>query len=99
MEAANRELAEEAGVSARRLEHLGSFYLAPGWCNEFMHAFLARDLVRHELEPDEDEEIEVVWLTPSEWEERLARGEILDGKSIAAWQLARLRLRQEGTVL
>src|SRR5687768_15759743 len=84
-EAVNRELAEEAGLCAREVVPLGSFYLAPGWCTEYMHAYLARDLYEATVEADEDERIDVVRLPVAEWERRIAAGEIRDCKSIAAW--------------
>ena len=38
--AAQRELGEECGRRAGRLERLGGFYVSPGFCNEFVHVFL-----------------------------------------------------------
>jgi ADP-ribose pyrophosphatase len=87
-EAVNRELAEETGLMAREVRKLGAFYLAPGWCTELMHVYLARDLYEAPLPPDEDERIEVVRLGRAEWEGLIATGEIRDAKSIAAWHLA-----------
>lgn len=87
-ECANRELAEECGFQGREVVPLGQFYLAPGWTNEFMHAFLIRDLYEVHAEGDEDERIEVVLLTRAEWEAKIRAGEIRDCKSIAAWYLA-----------
>src|SRR5205814_4728800 len=66
-EAVNRELAEETGFRARVVVPLGSFYLAPGWATEYMHAYLARELYEAAAEPDEDERIEVVCLPLAEW--------------------------------
>ncbi len=87
-EAVNRELAEETGLRAREVTKLGAFYLAPGWCTEFMHVYLARDLYEDPADPDEDEVIEVVRMAVEDWETLIASGEILDAKSIAAWRLA-----------
>src|SRR6266536_3317139 len=42
--AVQRELQEEVGVRAGRLRRLGGFYLAPGYCSEFMHVYLAEGL-------------------------------------------------------
>jgi 8-oxo-dGTP pyrophosphatase MutT (NUDIX family) len=92
-EAVNRELAEEAGLRAREVLPLGSFYLAPGWCTEYMHAYLARDLYDSTAEADEDERIEVVRLSFVEWEQKIALGHVRDCKSIAAWHLALPHLR------
>jgi ADP-ribose pyrophosphatase len=85
----NRELAEEAGLRARKVTPIGGFYLAPGWATEYMHVFLAQDLYESHAEADEDERIEVVLLPIAEWEAKIAAGEITDCKSIAAWHLAR----------
>lgn len=87
-EAVNRELAEETGLMAREVLKLGAFFLAPGWCTEHMHVYLARDLYEAPLPPDEDERIEVVRLPRAEWEALIAAGAIRDAKSIAAWHLA-----------
>jgi len=43
-ETARRELAEEAGLTARRWRQLGQAYLVPGWADELMTFFLAEDL-------------------------------------------------------
>ena len=94
-ESVNRELAEEAGYCARDVRYLGSFYLAPGWTTEYMHVYLARDLYESSAQGDEDERIEVVRVTPEEWERMIAAGEIRDAKSIAAWHLARPHLESD----
>jgi ADP-ribose pyrophosphatase len=50
---AERELQEETGYKPGRLEKLGGFYLAPGYCSEYQHVFLATDLSESKLEGDE----------------------------------------------
>ncbi|MEK7806155.1 MAG: NUDIX hydrolase, partial [Chloroflexota bacterium] len=55
-----RELQEETGFTAGTLRRLSSFWLAPGWCTEYMHAYLATDLSPASLAPDDDENISVV---------------------------------------
>lgn len=89
--AALRELAEETGYHAGSIESLGTFYTSPGFTDELMHAFVARDLRPCAVELQPDERIEVVVRTVEEFE-RLARsGEICDGKSLATflrWRLA-----------
>jgi len=95
-ECVNRELAEETGLRAREVRHLGSFYLAPGWTTEYMHAYLARDLYECGAEGDPDEQIEVVRLSLQEWEALILAGEVRDAKSIAAWHLARPHLAGPG---
>lgn len=82
--AAARELAEEAGYSARRLTRLGSLYAAPGGSTEVMHFFVAEGLewVGQRLEPDE--QIEVFTLPIAEALRRLREGAFADMKTVAA---------------
>ncbi len=81
-QAAQRELGEECGQQAGRLERLGGFYLSPGFCSEFVHVFLATQLRPVRAHPDPDEEIAVVRLPLPEALRLVRRGEIRDGKSI-----------------
>ncbi len=92
-EAAQRELGEECGQRGGRLERLGGFYVSPGYCNEFVHAFLATELEPVTLRPDADEELEVVRLPLAEALRLLGAGEIRDGKSIIGltWAWAKVR--------
>ena len=87
-EAVLRELQEEIGYTADHLEHLSSFWVAPGWATEYMHAYLATGLRESKLDGDEDENIEVVRLRFDEAIRMLKSGEINDGKTIAALLLA-----------
>ena len=87
-----RELAEEAGYSAARWDSLGQMLPCPGYSDEVIHLFLARDLQALSESPagDEDEDLEVLHMTPAEFDACLASGdEALDGKSITAWYRAR----------
>jgi ADP-ribose pyrophosphatase len=92
-EAAQRELGEECGRRAGRLERLGGFYVSPGFCSEFVHVFLASELEPVALRPDADEILEVVRLSLAEALRLVGAGEIRDGKSIIgltwAWAKAR----------
>ncbi len=81
-EAAQRELGEECGQQAGRLERLGGFYLSPGFCSEFVHVFLATQLRPVRARPEPDEEIAVVRLRLAEALRLVRQGEIRDGKSI-----------------
>ena len=81
-QAAQRELGEECGQRADRLERLGGFYASPGFCSEFVHVFLATQLRPVRARPDPDEEIAVVRLPLAEALRLVRRGEIRDGKSI-----------------
>ncbi|MSR28068.1 MAG: NUDIX hydrolase [Phycisphaerales bacterium] len=92
-EAARRELEEETGFSAARIEPLGKFYTSPGFTDELMHAFVATGLSPCALRHQSDERIEVVLRTASEFEAMIVSGEVADGKSIAAYSLWRLMPR------
>ena len=83
-----RELQEEIGYTAGKLQHLSSYWVAPGWATEFMHAYLATGLSASKLQSDEDENIEVVRLPFDEAVAMFKTGEINDGKTIAALLLA-----------
>ncbi len=81
---ARRELQEEIAHDPGTMTQLGGFYSAPGFCDEFLHLFLATDLSPIEgVEPDEDEEITVVPTPPAAIPELIRSGEIRDAKSIA----------------
>lgn len=80
---ARREVLEETGYSAGRVERLGGFYSAPGFCTEFLECFLLTDLSEGQAGGDEDENIEIERLTFAEVLESIRRGEIRDAKSIA----------------
>jgi len=79
-----RELQEETGYHPGRLERLGGFYLAPGYCTEYQNVFLATGLSESRLPPDEDERIELVPLPLEETLRMVEAGEIEDAKTVAA---------------
>ena len=87
-EATRRELQEEIGHTADRLEALSAFWLAPGWCSEYMYAYLATGLRPANLDSDEDEFIEVVRVPLSEVVDTIASGQVQDAKSVASLLLA-----------
>ncbi len=86
-----REIEEETGYTAKTWRNLGKFPLAPGYSDEYIYAFLAQDLEKLAQPPDqdEDEDIEVVLMTPSEFEEAIFNGDAIDAKSITSYFLAR----------
>lgn len=84
-----RELEEETGYKAERMEHLVSFYTSPGFADEYLHIYCAKGLTKGEIQPDQDEFVELVELTFSECLDRIASGDICDAKTVAAiyyWQ-------------
>ncbi len=88
-ECAAREIREETGMEAGKLEDLGKFYLAPGYSTELMGVFLATDLKHNPLEADEDEFLSVEKISIKEAFEMAGRGEMPDAKSLAALLLAK----------
>jgi len=88
---AARELVEETGYRAGRLRRMFSQYLAPGYSNEVLHAYLGEELTASYAAPDADEEIEIVPVRVVDVEPMILDGRIKDAKSIAALLVA-LRL-------
>jgi 8-oxo-dGTP pyrophosphatase MutT (NUDIX family) len=87
-ESAYREIQEEVGMAASSLKRLGEFYMVPGYSTEKLVAFLATGLSASQLPTDEDEFLEREAIPVKEVYERIARGEIRDGKTIATLLLA-----------
>lgn len=85
---AAREIREETGMAAGKLEKLGSFFLAPGYSTEYMHVYLARELTPDPLPGDADEFLSVEKISRQELAGMLARNEIQDAKSLAVICLA-----------
>jgi ADP-ribose pyrophosphatase len=92
-----REIAEETGYQAGRWRKLGEFFLAPGYSDEIIYAFLAEDLEKLAQPPqqDADEDIEVVLMTPQQLDAAIWAGQPVDAKSIASFFLAKPFLPSE----
>ncbi len=84
VDCARRELAEETGATADRVEHLTSIYTTPGFTDEKIHLFLASGIQVSEPHREPDEYIEVAARPLSAVLEMIREGEIIDGKTIAA---------------
>ena len=92
---AERELLEETGYRAGRIEPLVEFFMSPGILNERMYVFVATDLTAEAPQREAGEEIENVVVPWQELEAMLERGEIEDGKTIAAlWTYQRRYLQR-----
>ena len=81
---AQRELQEEIGRRANSMRPLGGFWTSPGFCTEYMYAFLAKGLVPSKLDADDDESINVEKFPLSAIPRLIRVGEIEDAKTIAA---------------
>jgi ADP-ribose pyrophosphatase len=78
-----REMREETGLRPQKVTRLTGFYLSPGFCNEYMHLFLAEDLVPAPLSAEDTAGIEVVKVTARQISELIFSGKIEDSKSVA----------------
>ena len=91
--AARRELEEETGLTAASWTHLTDLITTPGFCDEKISLYLARELSPGRSHPDDDEFLNVVRVPFGEAVEMIMRGEITDAKTISAllmaWNLCR----------
>ncbi|MFC1860489.1 NUDIX hydrolase [Chloroflexota bacterium] len=81
--AVRREMQEETGYLPRKVERLGGFYSAPGFCTEYLHLFLATDLTPSRLHAEDTESIKLVRVPVSQIPALITSGRICDAKSIA----------------
>jgi len=82
-ETASRELIEETGYSAGRMEALGGFYASPGYSTEYLYLFYATDLKPADVAIDDDEIAEILQVPLAEIPGMISSGEICDSKSVA----------------
>jgi ADP-ribose pyrophosphatase len=87
-EGAARELEEELGFVAGRLEKLSEFFVSPGFCEEKMWVYLATELTETEQRLEEDEILQVVRIPFSQALTMISTGEIEDAKTIIGMMLA-----------
>lgn len=93
-EVARRELAEEAGLAAGRIEHLTDIYPSPGMTDSVTTLYLATDCtpVPHDRHGPEEEYMELLHLPLGEAVDMTLRGEINDAKSVIGLLLTERRL-------
>jgi ADP-ribose pyrophosphatase len=82
-DAVRREMREETGFLPQKVEKLGGFYSSPGFCTEYLHLYLAADLVPKPLKAEDTESITLVQVPLSQVKGLIASGAICDAKSIA----------------
>jgi ADP-ribose pyrophosphatase len=90
-ECAAREVEQEIGFRAGRIEKLAEFYSTPGFCEEKLYVYLATELTPSAQNLDHDELVEIVYLPLAEAALMVERGEIEDSKTIIALLLAAQR--------
>jgi ADP-ribose pyrophosphatase len=88
-----RELEEETGYECEKMEWLTSFYTSPGFADELVHVFVAKNLKKKENAAalDEDEFVELMELTLTEAEQFMKEGKIKDAKTAYAIQYLQLK--------
>jgi ADP-ribose pyrophosphatase len=90
-----RELEEETGYKAGEVKHVVSFYTSPGFADEYLHVYEARNLAAGKVNLDQDEFVERIELSLEESMERIKSGEICDAKTVAAVYLWQNRVLSE----
>ena len=95
LSAARRELSEETGFTAGRWTHLTDMVTTPGFCDEMIGLYLARELTSGESHPDDDEFLNVVKLPLDEAVDAVMRGEITDAKTVCALLMAKRIIEKE----
>ncbi len=77
-----REMQEEIGYKPQKLVFLAGFYSAPGYSNEYMYLYMAKDLVPSRLTAEDTAGIELVRVPVTQVKEMITSGKIQDAKSI-----------------
>lgn len=88
-ECADREVREEIGMGSDKLKLIGKFYMAPGYSTELMHVYIATGLYEAPLAGDSDEFLNVERIPVQQIPDMIRTGKIIDGKTLAVFQLAR----------
>ena len=91
-EVAHRELEEETGYRAGRLQLLGSLFNAVGYSNEVIHIYLGTDLVKTQQALDEGEFLSVEFHDLQELIEKASSGQLQDMKTVSGLLMAQSRL-------
>jgi ADP-ribose pyrophosphatase len=90
-----RELQEEIGYLPQKIDSLGGFYSIPGYGTEYLHCYLATNLVPSRLIAEDTEDINLVRVPTNQIPQLIASSEICDAKSIAVlFSLLRLKQKQ-----
>jgi ADP-ribose pyrophosphatase len=87
-----RELEEEGGVRAGKIEKLGDFFTTPGFCTELLHIYLATDLIPCGQRLEADEYLELERVPFDKAVDMVYKGDIKDSKTIIAIIMAKNRI-------
>lgn len=88
-ECALRELEEETGYKAQKIEYIGYIFTTPGFSNEKIYLYVAENLIKTEQNLDQDELLKVEILQPQDVLNKCLNGEIVDAKTLSLVFLAR----------
>jgi ADP-ribose pyrophosphatase len=91
VEAARRELREETGYRAGKIEKMAAFYPTVGYSTEILHVYLATELTLGETEFDENEAIDIELIAPQTLYVMIEKGEINDAKTLIGLLLYKTR--------
>ena len=80
-----RELEEETGYRANKVSKLVSFWPTAAFSTEVIHLYLATDLVKTQVNPDDDEFLEILTVSPRQIERWMRSGKIRDSKTLIAY--------------
>ncbi|AEY66265.1 NUDIX hydrolase [Clostridium sp. BNL1100] len=92
---AERELMEETGLRAGKIEHMISIHTTPGFCNEVIHMYAATELTQGDSCTDEDEFLDVEKIHVSKLVDMILNHEITDAKTIIGVMMAEKILREK----
>ena len=88
LEAAQRELQEETGMTAASWKSLGHVFSLNGACKMPLHIFIAQNISKNNTKLDDSEhDLQSQWTPIPEWEEMIRQGKIVDVESLAPWLL------------
>lgn len=79
-----RELEEEGGVKAKRVEKLFDVYPTPAYTNEVIRIYKAVEIEKTKAHLDEDEFLDAIWIDKNKIKDMIERGEIKDAKTLIA---------------
>ena len=88
LECGKRELEEETGYKAKEFISLGYIYPSPGFTNEKTYIYLAKDLYKGTVNPDEDEFLDILEIPIEEIHSMIMKNEINDAKSVVGFYKA-----------
>lgn len=84
LETANKELQEEIGYKANRLDKIATLTMSPGYFTQKTNVFLARDLIKSKLPGDEDSISEIFEYPLTKFEELIETGQLTESRMISA---------------